>query len=200
MIFIHKRNKKVYFEDALWGLRKLKPKPFKNRTDFESEDYGFFEDEVMSNKPIPKYIIDINKGKYPNKIYNHMARYNNKRDIELYKRLPIGGKATDPSIEDIMPYKSRNHIFKDKFFKLIPDKPCKTITSHMKFDCHMYIHPYENRAITPREAARVQSFPDNYVFKGAYTKWYMQIGNSVPPLLSDIIAYSILKKGLKNGH
>ena len=64
----------------------------------------------------------------------------------------------------------------------------------MKFDCHMYIHPYEDRAITPREAARIQSFPDNYVFRGPYTQWYSQIGNAVPPMLGEVIAGSVMKK------
>ena len=90
-----------------------------------------------------------------------------------------------------MPYKRREKIFKDKYYKLEPDKTCKTITAHMKYDCNMYIHPFEARGLTPREAARIQSFPDDYYFRGAYTKTYMQVGNSVPPLLSEIIAKAI---------
>ena len=87
-----------------------------------------------------------------------------------------------------MPYKHRNHIFKDKYYKLRGDTFCKTITAHMKFDCNMYIHPTQARGLTPREAARVQSYPDDYVFKGSYTKTYMQIGNSVPPLMGRFFA------------
>jgi DNA (cytosine-5)-methyltransferase 1 len=93
-----------------------------------------------------------------------------------------------------MPYKSRSHIFKDKYFKLDPNKVCKTITSHMKFDCNMYIHPYEARGLTPREAARVQSFPDDYIFEGPYSQWYNQIGNAVPPLLSELIAKKLMER------
>ena len=90
-----------------------------------------------------------------------------------------------------MPYKNRESIFKDKYYKLDDSKLCKTITAHMKFDCNMYIHPVQPRGLTPREAARVQSYPDDYYFRGSYTKTYMQVGNSVPPLLSRVIASSI---------
>ena len=88
--------------------------------------------------------------------------------------------------------------FKDKYFKLEPDKPCKTITAHMKFDCNMYIHPFQARGLTPREAARIQSYPDDYYFRGSYTKTYMQVGNSVPPLLGTIIADAI-KRSIEEG-
>ncbi len=84
-------------------------------------------------------------------------------------------------------------MFKDKYFKLLPNKPCKTITAHMKFDCNMYIHPNQPRGLTPREAARIQSYPDDYLFLGAYTKTYQQIGNSVPPLMSKRIGEALKK-------
>ena len=64
---------------------------------------------------------------------------------------------------------------------------------NMSFDCNMYIHPTQARGLTPREAARVQSFPDNFEFMGSYTKWYEQIGNAVPPILAKSIAEAILE-------
>ena len=130
----------------------------------------------------------INQGRVCPLTFNHKARYNNDRDIEIYSRLNPGDKSDDPKIADIMPYARRNGIFKDKYFKLEPDKVSKTITAHMKFDCNMYIHPTQARGLTPREAARVQSYPDDYFFRGAFTKTFMQIGNSVPPLLGRAIA------------
>jgi DNA (cytosine-5)-methyltransferase 1 len=92
-----------------------------------------------------------------------------------------------------MPYSSRNHMFKDKYFKLNNEKVCKTITSHMKFDCNMYIHPTQARGLSPREAARVQSFPDDFLFRGSQNKWYAQIGNAVPVKLAEIIGNHIIK-------
>ena len=73
---------------------------------------------------------------------------------------------------------------------------CKTVCAHMKFDCNMYIHPTQTRGLTPRESARVQTFPDNYVFKGTLGQWYQQIGNAVPPLLAFHIAEA-LKSALR---
>lgn len=189
-------NKKidiVPLKDAFWGLRKISARKEKGNTEIESEESGYTEDVVVTRKKPNDYILKINKGKIIKNIYNHKARFNNERDLEIFKLLPSGEKSDHESIEHIMPYKNRSHIFKDKYFKLDQNKPSKTITSHMKFDCNMYIHPCEARGITPREAARIQSFPDDYIFEGSYAKWYAQIGNAVPPLLGEIIAKSIIK-------
>ena len=178
--------------DALFGLRELKALRVKNSTELDSEESGA-KIEANRSTEINDYIDYVNQGRTCKIVCNHKARYNNDRDIEIYSRMNPGDKSDDPKIADIMPYKSRSDIFKDKYFKLEPDKVCKTITAHMKFDCNMYIHPSQARGLTPREAARVQSYPDDYFFRGSYTKTFMQIGNSVPPLLGRAIA-SILKK------
>lgn len=184
--------------DALYGLRSLKASRIKNSTDLDTEESGrrIDHDYVQDQN---SYVSYINQGHIYPAVLNHKARYNNDRDIEIFGRLDPGDKSTDPKIADIMPYASRNDIFKDKYFKLEPNKICKTITAHMKFDCNMYIHPYEARGLTPREAARVQSYPDDYFFRGAYTKTYMQIGNSVPPLLGRAIA-TVIKKYVERYH
>lgn len=181
-------------KDAFWGLRKLAARKKKGDTEVESKESGFTKDQIVGRGKPNEYINRINHGKIPKEIYNHKARYNNERDLEIFRLLPPGEKSDHESIQHIMPYKSRSHIFKDKYFKLHPNRVSKTITSHMKFDCNMYIHPFEARGITPREAARIQSFPDNYIFEGSYTRWYAQVGNAVPPLLGEIIARSIIKK------
>lgn len=196
-IFEEIRSESAYIpdfklRDALYGLRQLKASRIKNSTEKGTEESGY-KIENNKNNENNKYIEYINQGRKINFITNHKARYNNDRDIEIYGRLNQGDRSDDPKIADIMPYARRNNIFKDKYFKLEENKVCKTITAHMKFDCNMYIHPKQARGLTPREAARVQSYPDDYFFRGAYTKTYMQIGNSVPPLLGRVIAHTIKK-------
>jgi len=184
------QNHKFKLADALFGLRKLKPNKVKFNTDNENS-YSGFNIEKIENYKENEYLRIINENKGVKEIYNHKARYNNDRDIKIFKTLPEGKDSTHESIKDIMPYSNRSHVFKDKYFKLENDKICKTITSHMKNDCNMYIHPTQARGLTPREAARIQSFSDNYFFCGPLTKCYQQIGNAVPPLLSKALAESL---------
>ena len=184
--------------NALFALRELEASRVKNSTESCSIESGY-KIEKNSITETNDYISYINQDRVVNVVSNHKARYNNDRDIEIYGRMEPGDRSDDPKIADIMPYARRNGIFKDKYFKLENDKVCKTITAHMKFDCNMYIHPTQARGLTPREAARVQSYPDDYFFRGAYTKTYMQIGNSVPPLLGRAIAH-VIKSYMKGGN
>lgn len=184
-------------KDALYGLRELEASRIKNATEAGSRESGY---KIERNR-VPEsnsYISYINQGRMASLVLNHKARYNNDRDIEIFGRMEPGDRSDDPKIADIMPYARRNGIFRDKYFKLEENKVCKTITAHMKFDCNMYIHPTQARGLTPREAARVQSYPDDYYFRGAYTKTYMQIGNSVPPLMGRAIA-QVMKQYMKGG-
>tara|TARA_S200000501_G_C20860516_1_gene759570 strand:- start:2542 stop:3678 length:1137 start_codon:yes stop_codon:yes gene_type:complete len=184
-------KKSFVLGDALFGLRDLTTKKKKGSRE---EDYSSGFNIEDSKIIVPnKYLKLINENKKITKTFNHKARYNNDRDIEIFRRLPQGADSTHESISDIMPYKKRNNIFKDKYYKLKLDSHCKTITSHMKFDCNMYIHPTSSRGLTPREAARVQSFPDFYFFEGSMGSCYNQIGNAVPPLLSKVLAKTLTK-------
>lgn len=190
IISLGKAMPEFILDDALFGLRPLSASRKKNDTDSSTVLSGGRIERATTDDD-NDYLLLINQGRHFPIVFNHKARYNNDRDIEIFGRMNPGDKSDDPKIADIMPYGRRNDIFKDKYFKLEGDKVCKTITAHMKFDCNMYIHPTQARGLTPREAARVQSYPDDYYFRGAYTKTYMQIGNSVPPLLGRAIAKTI---------
>lgn len=189
-IFKYKRTSFV-LKDALEGLPALGQKKEKGKNGEEDSNSGY----TMCNFSFPKteFFKFINGDKDVTVLYNHKNRYNNDRDVEIYRRLPQGGNSLHESIADIMPYKSRNNIFKDKYFKLEEGKICKTITSHMKFDCNMYIHPWYSRGLSPREAARLQTFPDDYVFYGPQNSWYAQIGNAVPVKLAEAIGKGIVQ-------
>ena len=177
--------------DALEGLPKLKVKKQKGKSGVENYESGLTVRDFTYT--INDFYRFINGEKVIDKLYNHKNRYNNPRDLEIFRRLPQGGDSTHESVADIMPYTRRNNIFKDKYYKLEEGKICKTITSHMKYDCNMYVHPWEARGLSPREAARIQTFPDDYVFQGAQNSWYAQIGNAVPVKLAEVIGNAIMK-------
>lgn len=189
-IFKHKR-KPFVLKDALEGLPHLIAKKEKGSKGIECAESGFTEcDFTYIHNDFYKF---INGDREITRLYNHKNRYNNERDIEIYRRLPQGANSLHESIADIMPYKRRNDIFKDKYFKLDETQICKTITSHMKFDCNMYIHPWDARGLSPREAARIQTFPDDYVITGSQNMWYAQVGNAVPVKLAKAIGDGIMK-------
>lgn len=186
----HKRPPFV-LKDALYGSPHLEARKEKNKGEYESLECGFTERDF--SYPDTDFYHFINGDKVITKLYNHKNRYNNLRDIEIFRRLPQGANSLHESIQDIMPYKRRNNIFKDKYFKLDENQICKTITSHMKYDCNMYIHPWEARGLSPREAARIQTFPDDFVLKGPQNSWYAQVGNAVPVKFAEVIGKSIMK-------
>lgn len=178
-------------KNAISDLPPLGVNKNKNNPSIENNEVGFIK--AKYSYKVDEFYKFINGDREIKFIYNHKNRYNNERDVKIFTLLPQGENSLHPSISEIMPYKTRNHIFKDKYFKLKYDDICRTITSHMKFDCNMYIHPTQPRGLSPREAARVQTFPDDFIFTGAQNSWYMQIGNAVPVQLAKIIGGEIIK-------
>lgn len=176
---------------ALQGVRPLAAPHTMGVGEIDTEESGRKIDVNPFTGTENEYLKLINQGREMPLVFNHKARYCSELNQEIYSRMKPGDDATDPKIADIMPYTHRNDKFKDKYFRLYGDRPCRTITAHLRSDCHSHIHPYEDRAITPREAARVQSFPDNYLFMGPYLKTYIQIGNAVPVVMARGIAEAI---------
>ncbi len=191
-----KDNQTFILMDALRDIKPLEAPRIKNMNEVDSEITGKKIDINSYDSNKNDYLKLINKNRYIPYVFNHKARYLSDVNYEIYKKLNQGDDATDDKIKDIMPYAHRNHCFKDKYYKLIADRPCRTITAHLRMDCHSHIHPYQVRALTPREAARVQSFPDDYLFWGAYLKTYMQIGNAVPTMMARGIA-EVIKEYLQ---
>lgn len=189
-------NRHFTLEDALRDIKPLDAPRIKNMNEVDSDTTGKKIDVNAYADSDNEYLRLINMGRTIPYVYNHKARYVSDVNYEIYRRLNQGDDATDEKIKDIMPYAHRNHCFKDKYYKLVADRPCRTITAHLRMDCHSHIHPYQIRAITPREAARIQSFPDDYLFWGAYLKTYMQIGNAVPTMMARGIA-AVIKDFLK---
>lgn len=136
-----------------------------------------------------------------NLVYNHFARKHNSRDLEIYRELSEGenylslSKRTDR--EELLPYSDKS--FHTKFRKIDGDRPCHTIISHLSKDANSYIHPEDNRGITVREAARIQSFPDDFIFLGEGFQQFIQVGNAVPPRLSETIGCALLSVICRHG-
>lgn len=101
-------------------------------------------------------------------------------------------KETDPErygvlVKKIVPPYARDK-FHEKWKRLDPERPSHTLVAHLGVDTYSHIHPWEPRGISVREAARLQSFPDGYLFSCNMSEAFRQIGNAVPPLLSRAIA------------
>lgn len=185
-----KRARDYKLSDALYGLPPIESNPFKRDPNFESEINGY--DILKKSLKRNTFLNSINQSRDIGYLLNHRYRFNNKNDQNIFRLLPEGENSLHHSISHLNKYSNRNHIFKDKYYKLKRNEVSKTMTSHMAIDCHMYIHPTQNRGLSPREAARLQTFPDDYLFRGSLNEWYRQIGNAVPVRLAEIIGNEIM--------
>ena len=152
-------------------------------------------------------------------ICNHESRSHMKEDLWRYVFVAAYGqehgrspvlkvfpKALLPSHESVVEALRRGHgHFSDRFRVQIASKPATTVTSHISKDGHYFIHydPSQCRSLTVREAARLQTFSDDYFFEGNRTEQYSQVGNAVPPLLARQLAailHPVLDSALEKSH
>jgi len=148
-----------------------------------------------------KYVKDSSIRKKEDVLTAHIARPHTERDIEIYKRAIdlwfTNGQHErlkyDDLPEELKTHKNRTS-FVDRFKVVAGDMEyCHTILAHLSKDGHYFIHPSidQHRSITVREAARIQSFPDDYYFEGPRTSQFVQVGNAVPPMMAKQIAEKI---------
>lgn len=157
--------------------------------------------------PVTKYTQMINEYLKETEIRNgvdfvtqHITRRHNQRDLEIYS-LAIDKWLNDKKRlkYDELPERLQTHknisVFLDRYKVIDPVGHSHTVVAHISKDGHYYIYPdpKQVRSISVREAARIQSFPDDYYFEGGRTAAFKQIGNAVPPLMAGAIAFSIKK-------
>ncbi len=146
-----------------------------------------------------EWIFDAKLKRLP----NHETRGHIRQDIAryLFATAFAAASARSPRASDFPAALAPKHAswntgkFDDRFRVQLGDQPSTTITSHISKDGHYFIHPdaTQCRSLTVREAARLQTFPDNYYFHGARTQQYVQVGNAVPPYLALLIAGQVRK-------
>ncbi len=181
------------FERAQWAVTKS--------WIHKSTGGKFIQSEISMNGPLATWYLDPKI----NGVTLHETRSHMESDLHRYlfassfareeKRSP---KLSDfpvallPNHENV---DSESTPFVDRFRVQMRNQPSTTIVSHIAKDGHYYIHPEPSqcRSLTVREAARLQTFPDNYFFEGNRTQQYHQVGNAVPPLLARKIAEIVLR-------
>jgi DNA (cytosine-5)-methyltransferase 1 len=116
------------------------------------------------------------------KLYNHHTKGIQARRLRLIKKLKPGARG------DSLPHAYRNDVRPHKWRRLAPGSPAHTILAQMHRDLSEWVHPNFDRWITVREAARLQSFHDGFVFETSEYQMLKQVGNAVPPLLGKAVA------------
>ena len=181
-------------------IEQLMDKALGNAEALRSAGRAWIPAAVTPSKEMPEelrswYIDDRLQG-----VLQHEARRHMRSDLHRYLFAACFAEAQGhtPNLTNFPPKLLPDHgnieggeiPFKDRFRVQVGNAPSSTIVAHIQKDGHYYIHPdpAQCRSLTVREAARLQTFPDNYFFEGNRTEQYGQIGNAVPPLLARKIA------------
>lgn len=160
----------------------------------ETRDYDIRRRFDKINSRSSKYLLDVLEIDKAGKLTAHRARPHNDRDLRDFARLNEGESSAEAmrrGVEFEFPYDKTS--FKDRYTKQHRNRPCSTIVAHLAKDGLMFIHPTQNRSLTPREAARIQSFPDWFQLPVARTHQFRIIGNAVPPLVSEAVGNAVRK-------
>lgn len=172
---------------------------FLNRLERTGSTGGRFVEGIDSSSKLADWYLDPRLGG----ALNHEARSHMRSDLLRYYVLSCAAKAGTrlrisdfpeillPDHRSVVEARARRHgYFNDRFKVQVEDLHSSTITAHISKDGHHFIHPDPSqcRSLTVREAARIQTFPDNYFFEGSRTAQYRQVGNAVPPLAAKQIA------------
>ena len=167
-------NSKVCVEDAIGDLPIL----------LSGEGVNFVE---YSHKPMNKYQEEMRKGS--DGIWNHVATNHNKAALDRLKYVSLTSTKNDLPKEQ-----QTKSIYSGTWTRINPKGLVRTITT--RFDTPasgQFTLPFQDRCLTVREAARLQSFQDTFIFYGNKTNQMLQVGNAVPPMLAKVIAETILK-------
>ena len=152
---------------------------------------------VNYKKPTTEYLKQSKIRNEIDFVTQHIARPNNENDLEIYRmaveEMNQGKRLNYAKLPERLIRHKNTSSFTNRFQVVNGDGISHTVVAHIAMDGHYYIHPdnKQNRSITIREAARIQSFPDDYFFEGSRTAAFKQIGNAVPPLMAEKIAKKI---------
>ena len=141
-----------------------------------------------------RYLFSVLEVNEADRLLNHSARPHSARDLRDFARIGEGQSSASLMREGVrfeFPYKKTT--FKDRYTRQHRNRPCSTIVAHLSKDGLMFIHPTQNRSLTPREAARVQTFPDWFRLPSARTHSFRLVGNAVPPLVAEAVGCAILR-------
>lgn len=122
----------------------------------------------------------------------HESRPHSERDLRDFAKLSEGDNSREAMRRGVLfdfPYDKTS--FKDRYTRQHRERPCSTIVAHLSKDGLMFIHPTQARSLTPREAARVQTFPDWFKFPVSRTHQFRVIGNAVPPLVGEAVGHAL---------
>lgn len=171
-------------KDLFYDLPDLKPGDEMHFTNYKKPANDYLEKTGIRNG------LDF--------VTQHITRNHNQRDLEIYSLVIESWLQNKARLKYYdLPEKLQTHnnktAFTDRFKVIDPDGHSHTMVAHISKDGHYYIYPDVNqvRSISVREAARIQSFPDDYFFEGGRTAAFKQIGNAVPPLMAKKIAEKI---------